>query len=235
MTNPIVRAQFPAFTIKFEGSVNTMYVDVLGLVTVGNGCLIDTPDGAARLPFVHASGTVAEPSEIRAAWHNVKKNASPKLHWKYAVPLNNGLRLPDAAVVDLMLERLDAHDAQFAKTFPGWADFPPEAQLAIHSMGWAMGSGFPAKWPLFATAVRSQNWPVAADSCKIREVSAGGVPNPGVIPRNKANRALFLAAAHAKANPLPAGITEEDRERVDRMTALWFYEATGEPDAPDNA
>lgn len=228
--NPLVRVQFPAFTTQFEGRVCTMYVDVKGLVTIGVGCLIDTADGASRLPFVHPNGTVAEPSEIRAAWFNVKRNANPKQHWKYAVPFNLGLRLPESAVDDLLLERLEVHDRAFLKTFPDWESFPPEAQLAIHSMGWAMGCGFPTKWPLFATAVRSQNWPVCAENCKIREEG-----NPGIVPRNKANKALFLAAAHAKANPLPAGITEEDRERVDRMTALWFYEQTGEPDATPSA
>lgn len=217
MTHPAVREQFPAFTIAFEGSVNTMYVDVLGLVTIGNGCLIDTPDGAARLPFVHANGTVAEPAEIRVAWHNVKRNANPKMHWKYAVPLNNGLRLPDAAVEDLMLERLDQHDAIFARTFPGWAEFPTEAQLAIHSMGWAMGAGFPASWPNFSASVRARDWAACAANCKIREVSASGVPNPGVIPRNKANKKLFEAAAAP-----PAGVTDEDRARAEYLVTVWL-------------
>lgn len=226
--NPIVREQFPAFTIEFEGSVHTMYLDVLGLVTIGNGCLIDTPFAAAALPFVHATGHPASGAEIRAAWQNVKHNANPKLHWKYAVPFNNGLRLTAMGVEDLMLQRLDANDAVFAKTFPGWESFPPEAQLAIHSMGWAMGAGFPAKWPNFTRAARDRDWAACAANCKIREVSANGTPNPGVIPRNRANKALFEAAAREVA--APPGITEDDRQRVERMHAVWFWQQTGEAD-----
>jgi GH24 family phage-related lysozyme (muramidase) len=227
--HPIVREQFPAFTSQFEGRVNTMYLDILGLVTVGVGCLIDTAAGAARLPFVHANGTVATHSEIEAAWHNLKAHQElSKLHWKYAIPYTHGLRLPDAAVDDLMLERMDQNDRIFAKTFDGWDEFPPEAQLALHSMGWAMGAGFPAKWGNLSASVRARDWTACAANCKIREAG-----NPGIVPRNKANKALFEAAAHAVANPLPVGITEDDRDRVERMTALWFYEQTGEPSDPE--
>lgn len=228
----VVREQFPAFTTQFEGRVATMYLDVLGLVTVGVGCLIDSPDGAGRLPFVHPSGTVAKHSEIVAAWHNLKSHQElSKKHWKFAIPYTYGLYLPEAAIDDLLRERLDANDRIFAKTFDQWEDFPPEAQLAIHSMGWAMGAGFPAKWPQFTAACRAQDWARyavgangartltggAAALCKIREAG-----NPGIVPRNKADRALLEAAAHAVASPPPAGITEEDRDRVERMTALWF-------------
>lgn len=226
--NPIVRQQFPAFTTQFEGRVNTMYLDVKGLVTVGVGCLIDTPDGAARLPFVHANGTVATYTEIVAAWKNLKSHQElSRRHWKYAVPYTHGLRLPDAAVDDLLRERLDANDRIFARTFDDWDSFPPEAQLAIHSMGWAMGAGFPAAWANLSVSVRARDWLACAANCKIREAG-----NPGIVPRNKADKALFEAAAHAVANPTPTGITEEDRERIERMTALWF-DAELHPEEPD--
>ena len=208
--HPIVREQFPAFTTQFEGRVATMYLDVLGLVTVGVGCLIDSPDGAGRLPFVHKNGTVAPHSEIVAAWHNLKNHQElSKKHWKFAAPYTYGLYLPEAAIDDLLRERLDANDAIFAKTFDGWEDFPPEAQLAIHSMGWAMGAGFPAEWGNLSASIRKRDWAACAENCKIREAG-----NPGIVPRNKANKALFEAAAYAVAHPVPAGITEDDRERI---------------------
>lgn len=242
---PAVREKFPAFTTQFEGRVNTMYLDVKGLVTVGVGCLIDTPDGAARLPFVHTNGTVAAPSEIIAAWHNVKSHQSlSKLHYRYAVPYNNGLSLPDAAVDDLMLERLDQNDRIFARTFPDWESFPAEAQLAIHSMGWAMGPGFPAKWPHLNARIHDQLWAEYANAdgkrflvggcafvCKIREEG-----NPGIVPRNKANRALFEAAAKVAAGPSPTeAITQDDRDRIEQMLALWFDEQRHGPEGQSQA
>lgn len=223
---PAVREQFPAFTTQFEGRVTTMYLDVKGLVTIGVGCLIDTPDGAAHLPFVHANGTVADPAEIRAAWHNVKRNANPKLHWKYAVPMNNGLHLPEAAVDDLLRERLDQNDRIFSHTFLSWEGFPAEAQMAIHSMGWAMGAGFTRAWPNLTRSIQAQEWPECALNCKIREDG-----NPGIVPRNKANRKLFEEAARVAAGPkVDEALTQDERDRLEQMLALWFHEQRGESD-----
>src|SRR6202042_670124 len=91
-------------------------------------------------------------------------------------------------------------DAQFlARTFPDFASFPAPAQTAILPMSWAMGSGFPARWPLFSAAVRAQDWAACAANCAISSVG-----NAGVIPRNNADRALFLQAANGDVAPSPA-------------------------------
>jgi GH24 family phage-related lysozyme (muramidase) len=182
-----------------------MYVDVLGLVTIGVGCLIDTPDAAARLPFVHPNGTVAIPSEIKAAWQNLKDNreALKKLHWKLAAPYTHGLRLPDAAVDDLMVERLKASVAWLQRTFPKWDEFPADAQLGIVSMAWAAGANFTAKFPTFTLAAKAGNWARCADECRLREKG-----NPGVVPRNLADHYLFLCASVADSPTAPPGYSD---------------------------
>jgi hypothetical protein len=181
-------------------------VDVLGLVTIGVGCLIDTPDGAARLPFVHANGTVAEPDEIRAAWRKLKANreALKKLHWRFAAPYTNGLRLPDAAVDDLMVERLRASVAWLEKTFPKFGSFPADGQLGIVSMAWAAGANFTAKFPAFTAAALRGDWARCADECRLREAG-----NPGVVPRNLADHYLFLCASVADSPTAPPGYSDE--------------------------
>ena len=46
-----VQSSFPAFSGRFEGRVPYMYLDVLGLVTVGVGNLVDPVETAQALPF----------------------------------------------------------------------------------------------------------------------------------------------------------------------------------------
>lgn len=211
VAKPSVLAVFPEYTHRYEGKVTTMYVDVLGLVTVGAGCLIDSPDAAARLPFVHPSGTVAEPDEIRAAWRNLKanKDSLKTRHYKYAAPYTYGLRLPDAAVDDLMLERLASFVTHLRKTFTEWDSFPADAQLGILSLAWAAGSGFTAKFPRFTAAALRGDWAAAAEHGQLRTTGPDGTFNAGVVPRNAAQRWLFLAASVADSPTAPEGYADE--------------------------
>ena len=55
--HPSVKSVFPSFSTKLEGRVPWMYCDVLGLVTIGIGNLIDPEEAALHLPFVPVSYT----------------------------------------------------------------------------------------------------------------------------------------------------------------------------------
>ena len=79
-----------------------------------------------------------------------------------------------------------------ARRFPDLPTWPASAQLAVLSLAWACGPGF--RFPKTEAAIRTQDWATAAEEGVINSVG-----NPGVIPRNKANRQLFLAAAHVVA------------------------------------
>ena len=48
-----VKQGFRAFTLPLEGEIAWMYLDTLGLVTVGLGNLIDPVELALELPFVY--------------------------------------------------------------------------------------------------------------------------------------------------------------------------------------
>lgn len=74
--------------------------------------------------------------------------------------------------------------------FPTLEEYPADAQLGILSMAWACGPGFPRTFKNFTRSVLNGDWAGAAASCKIREAG-----NPGVVPRNKANRTCFGNAA----------------------------------------
>lgn len=184
------RAIFAPFTARLEGRVYTMYLDVKGLVTIGYGCLIDPVHLATSLPFVHAAdGSPATPVEIVAEWHILKARQDlSKLHWKYAAKLLR-LRLTAEGACQLLDDRIRLFERQLTKVLPQYPDWPANAQLATMSMAWAMGAGFVAKFPSWAKAAKAQNWEECAKQCLMR--TAG---NPGLIPRNRANQALFRAA-----------------------------------------
>lgn len=178
-----------------EGRVHSMYLDILGLVTCGVGNLIDSPYQAARLPWKHADGRLATKEEIYFAWADLKANKETlkKLHWKYAAKRND-LRLTDEDIDRLVESKLCEFEVYMTKHhFPGFVDFPADAQLAICSMAWACGPGFPKQFSNFKRFANQHEWLLAKACCKIRETG-----NPGVRPRNVHNYLCFENAHQVK-------------------------------------
>lgn len=181
---------FPSFTERLEGKVQWMYLDCLGYVTTGLGCLIDPVTLATDLPWLRRDGTRASVQEIVDEWHTVKEYTQlAKLGHKVAEKFTR-LRLTDDGIAELARRRLGANEQYFKLTWPDWDEFPADAQLAIMSMGWAMGAGFVRKFTAFTAAVNAQAWGLAAQHCHIKEAG-----NPGIVPRNKLNKKLFADAA----------------------------------------
>ncbi|GAB4009031.1 lysozyme family protein [Nocardioides ultimimeridianus] len=195
-----VRKGFTTFTTKFEGRVAWMYLDIKALVTTGVGNLIDPVDAALGLPFTHKStGKAATSDEIRQEWTMLKGRTDlAQKGYKACEPITD-LRLSDADIDALVLKKLDANDAVLKKTFPDFESWPADAQLAVHSMAWAMGPGFPAHWTNLTAALKAQDWAKAAANCKINETG-----NPGVKPRNDADVLLFQNAQAVKDKGLDA-------------------------------
>lgn len=184
---------FPKFSDVLEGHVEHMYLDILGLVTIGRGCLIDPLSLAMGLPFVHRSdNTPATRQEIEAEWHLIKDNTRLKsMHYNYAGKLCK-LKLTAEGIDALMARRMRVFEDYLKKAFPEWDDWPADAQLAAMSMAWAMGAGYVKIFKNLVEAANKHSWLVAAECCKIREEG-----NPGIIPRNRANKILFGISALA--------------------------------------
>lgn len=197
--HPIVQSQFRAFNEPFEGSIPYMYLDVLGLVTVGVGNLIDPVDLATALPFrfktkpgISTPGAAASKDQIVTEWQKLKTNTSLATRGHLACAPITDLELNEDAIDDLIAQRLTGNESflkrqQPFKAFDTW---PADAQLALLSMAWAMGPGAFTGFPHFSAACQKSDFKTAASECKISEVG-----NPGVIPRNKANALLFSNAA----------------------------------------
>jgi hypothetical protein len=193
-----VRVFFPEFSRRFEGYVHWMYLDVKGLVTIGIGNLINSPETVGPLPFTDkTSGAKATRAEILTEWNAIRARQDLKNHRYTAFEPLTRLRLSDDAIADLVRARLGGNEDVLRNTFQDWDSFPADAQLGVLSLAWAVGAAFAPKWPNFTAACRAADWSAAAGHCKLKEDG-----NPGVIPRNRANARLFTNAANVVAQSL---------------------------------
>ena len=201
---PSVQSYLPLFSQTFEGRVSHMYLDIKGLVTVGVGNLIDPVELALALPFrvKNLPDTPANRARIAAEWQAIKSDRSLAEKGAQACAPLTALELSDEAIDALIAQRA-AEDEQSLKRQPQFASFdtwPADAQLALLSMAWALGPGGVAGFPKLSAACHALDFHSAAAECEISEDG-----NAGVVPRNAANRALFLNAAHVCAVETSAG------------------------------
>jgi hypothetical protein len=184
--------QYHAFSAPLEGDrVPTMYCDCLGLITVGTGNLINTLPQALALPWLLADCSKADQADVAADWHKLADARGYYAQRKWTVYTKTmRCHLPPEAVDALCQRQLAANEAQFRKRWPAYDTFPADAQLAIHSMGWAVGAGFHIKFPYLSACIDRQDWEGCVAACAIRTEG-----NPGVVPRNAKNKLCFHNAA----------------------------------------
>jgi GH24 family phage-related lysozyme (muramidase) len=204
---PEVRAEFLGFTDQFESNLGYLYTDIFGLVTTGRGNLVDpglrrrkAGDGygaptsirALGLPWKYPEdGRPATAKEVDTAWWIVKR-AWPGVQSKACASLTV-IRLDQGAVDALSFQVLDEMWAATLRRFEEAEEWPAPAQKATLSMAWAMGEAFEQGFPRFTAAARAQDWKRCSLECKMDETG-----NPGLIPRNFANKKLFEEAAAAE-------------------------------------
>ena len=175
---------FPAFTRSLEGRTQWIYRDVKGLCTVGCGNLIDPIGLAFGLPWT-ISGRPAMDAEITNGWNAVK--AQPAAMLASAYESASSLRLSDPAIDELVRTKLAQNEVIVRRRFANWDALPADAQLGVMSLAWACGPDF--HFPRFAQALLVADFATCAVEC---QMNANG--NPGLVPRNERNAALFVAA-----------------------------------------
>lgn len=211
---------YVAFTTKFEGSVPFMYLDVKGLVTTGIGNLIDPAAAAMALPWRRVSdGQLASRMEIAAEWMNVKARTDLKMHGGMAYRAVTKLRLDEAGIAMLVGGKVASNERELRRRFPDFEDWPADAQLATHSMAWACGPAF--HFPKLGAALLAGDFETAAAECTMNEAG-----NPGLIPRNVANRLLYKNAAYVVGAKL-------DPEQLYYPHDIGVLERTTETELPD--
>lgn len=180
-----VKNTFVAFTVKFEGKLPCLYLDVKGFVTTGIGDLVDPIQAALSLPWKRPDGTPASQNEIAAEWGYVKSRTDLAKKGGGAFLAVTKLRLDDAGIAALVLSKLQANEALLKTYYPSYETWPADAQLGLHSMAWAMGPAF--HFPLFRAAVNKTkpDFAAAAVQCFIND------PGNPIGGRNAANKLLF--------------------------------------------
>lgn len=195
---PVVRDAFIPFTSKFEGVCYHMYLDVKCLVTTGIGNLIDRPQDALRLPWVHqATNAPATAQEIVQAWNTVKGATVMAPMGGGAFAALTDLRLTPDGLADLVYNRLDNNNAFLCSRFHDFEQWPADAQLGTLSIAWAAGPGWKA--PKFDALAAVQDWAgICGPEGAMGEFWLNDQGNPGLRPRNLANKVLFGNAAVGK-------------------------------------
>jgi GH24 family phage-related lysozyme (muramidase) len=191
----VVRDHWIEFTEPLEGGLNYLYADVLNLITTGYGNLVDPVSIAMGLPWM-VDGRAARGDEIATQWHRVKNDPMcARRGHLYAKGLTT-IRLTPEGVAQLVYRKLESNDAVLTGRFGDMQDWPACAVMAVHSVSWACGPSF--RFPKLSAALNARDFDAASVHCTINEWS-GTVHNVGVVPRNVANRILFLNAARVDA------------------------------------
>jgi peptidoglycan hydrolase-like protein with peptidoglycan-binding domain len=189
------------WTTPLEGFVPHMYIDALGFVTTGMGNLIDPMSAAMSLPWKNADGSRATPAQIQAAWTAVdSKRSDPKGQRQTSGPAAQGggtqgnlttIRITKNDVKALVADRLKNNEKIIVANLPHFAAAPADAQLGVHSMAWAEGTGFTKTWPAFDAAFNRGDFATAA--------AQSNMQGTGIAMRNMANKLLFTNAAQVVA------------------------------------
>jgi hypothetical protein len=176
-----------------------MYQDIKGLVTVGVGNLIDPVGQAKELPFrwknkpgLKNPGMPASKADIEAEWKKIKDDPTLALKGHRACEGITNLELSGEAIDALIAKRLQENETYLIKqaNFKNFDKWPADAQMAVLSMAWAMGPGGPPQFKTMAAACEKLDFDKAAANCRIDETG-----NPGIVPRNRADKLLFENAA----------------------------------------
>jgi GH24 family phage-related lysozyme (muramidase) len=197
--NPSVRQVFPSFSERCEGRFRWPYLDIKGLPTVGIGCLINSVRTALALPWtILEGGPRATSLQVSAQWTYLKEHQALAQAGARACEHATQLRLSDADVDALLASRMAVNETILAKRFKAWSFFPADAQLALHSLSWAVGAVEVAEgYPKLCAAAERGDWDGARAECTI----SGEDKNAGLIPRNVANRICLANAARVRDNP----------------------------------
>jgi GH24 family phage-related lysozyme (muramidase) len=190
-----VSSAFKSFNTKFEGYLTFMYADVKNLVTTGMGNLIDPIGAALSLPWVNSDGSPASQQQISDAWNAVKARSDLTQKGGKAYKSITTIRLTDEGIDQLIQRRLKSNESTLRSNYPGYDSWPADAQMAVLSMAWAMGPAF--KFGTFKKQVNGDPPDFAAAATSSHMNDAG---NPGLVPRNAANKKLFENAAAVLKN-----------------------------------
>lgn len=156
--------EFVANIARFEGKIAWLYLDSVGLVTVGVGNYLRSAAEALKLPFMFGD----QPATTRDIGNDYARVArmvpnKPATFYRAAT----SVMLRDEDIDALLLRRLESEFIPgLERVFPGFDGFPAQAQSGVLDMAFNLGlHGLESKFPHFCAAVRAQDWKGAAANC----------------------------------------------------------------------
>jgi GH24 family phage-related lysozyme (muramidase) len=193
---------------RWEGYYAWMYLDSVGLVTIGYGSMLPNANAAAALPFVHKKGGAATIPEIKAAYDVLHSGSTAQ---KAAVPKQKfganhyekvtDLRITQATASQLRDSHIDADYQQLRAIYPQFDGFADAAKTALFDMIYNLGAGHNKTRHHRASGLRAYvsmnaaiaraDWTAAAKLCYRH-----GIPPD----RNAATAALFKSCAVVNAS-----------------------------------
>lgn len=179
-TKASVVKSYVDWTTPFEGFLPWMYIDRLGWVTTGMGNLIDPVSMALPLPWKNSDGSRATPDQIAAAWNTIDGlRSDPKGQVQTSGPGSQGggtqggytsIRITKQDVQTLVASKMRENEQHLLAGLPNFAHAPADAQLAAHSMAWAMGPGFATTWANFRSLFNAGSLSPSRSSSRRRAV-----------------------------------------------------------------
>ncbi len=180
-----------------------MYLDAMGLVTIGAGNVLDPVNEAKLLPFQFKSDPArkATEAEIESEWKSLKANTQlAKKGYKASAKVTE-LELSDEAIGRLILKRLLANEKLIRRQTPfeRWDSWPADAQLAVLSMAWAAGPNAFVNFPKFSESCRLMDFTAASAQCRLSG-------DDTFASRNTASQLLMRNAATVTAKKLDIAV-----------------------------
>ncbi len=160
---------------RFEGTVNHMYADSKGYVTVGVGRMLPNASEAQKLGFVvRTTGAKATPEQITADFakvHAQPMNHSPSFY-------KSDLDLPQTEIDSITKEIAERCDKEVAGLCFGYRKYPVELRQVLIDMRFNMG-GRMDKFMTFKKAVEAatmngsgKDWEQAARESHRKDVNS---------------------------------------------------------------
>ena len=151
---------------EHEGRIPWMYLDRVGVVTIGIGHALPTLRQAKE--DLEEYGWDGQ--DIAAAWGAVKdqpKNKAAKFYKRFST-----LRLGDYEIDGLFEGKCRNFLAGLQRRIPKFEALPAPAQLALLDMAYNLGvSGLANEWPKLMTAVAKRDWAACVAECNRPQLS----------------------------------------------------------------
>ena len=176
----------------FEGVRHSMYLDAVGLVTVGIGFLIDPFSRATAIRLGNWSrrgGGPVTAGDLRQEWDNVKRRT---------IGYRCQLRLSNRSIEPLFDQKANGGENMLIRIFSQFGQYPADAQLGMLCLTWLRASepGYRRTFPEFIRCCTRRDWRRAGIESLWQAIQeARGGPQNRRIRRRNAQLRMFDNAA----------------------------------------